>query len=111
MGIGLNRLNAEYPSVNVVAVIEPDSLANLVTNLDVAACAAAQSAYMTCVNYAITQLATVNVQMYVDAGHAGWLGWPANLQPAATLFAQVYKTAGSPPQLRGLATGKLDLPG
>lgn len=35
----------EYPSVRVVAVIEPDSLANLVTNLDVAACAAAESVY------------------------------------------------------------------
>lgn len=42
--------------------------------------------------------------MYLDAGHAGWLGWSANIGPAATLFAEVYKAAGSPSQVRGLAT-------
>lgn len=42
--------------------------------------------------------------MYLDAGHAGWLGWSANLQPAANLFAQVYKNASSPASVRGLAT-------
>jgi len=94
-----------YPSVRVVAVIEPDSLANLVTNLSVTKCANAESAYKTCVTYAITQLATLgNVYMYLDAGHAGWLGWPANLSPAATLFAQIYQAGGSSPYVRGLAT-------
>jgi cellulose 1,4-beta-cellobiosidase len=38
------------------------------------------------------------------AGHAGWLGWSANIGPAATLFATVYKNAGAPASLRGLAT-------
>lgn len=42
--------------------------------------------------------------MYMDAGHAGWLGWQGNLQPAADLFAKVYKAAGSPAAVRGLAT-------
>lgn len=37
-------------------------------------------------------------------GHAGWLGWPANLSPAAQLFAGVYNDAGQPASLRGLAT-------
>ena len=37
-------------------------------------------------------------------GHAGWLGWPANIAPAAQLFARVYKNAGSPAAVRGLAT-------
>ncbi|KAF7531011.1 hypothetical protein G7054_g9312 [Neopestalotiopsis clavispora] len=83
---------------------EPDSLANLVTNLSVSKCSNAQSAYMECINYALTNLNLPNVAMYLDAGHAGWLGWPANLSPAATLFAQVYSDAGSPAALRGLAT-------
>jgi len=47
---------------------EPDSLANLVTNLDVAECAAAESAYLECVNYALVQLNLPNVAMYIDAG-------------------------------------------
>ena len=42
--------------------------------------------------------------MYLDAGHAGWLGWPANLSPAAQLFGQLYTAAGSPQFVRGLAT-------
>ena len=37
-------------------------------------------------------------------GHAGWLGWPANIGPAAELYASVYKNASSPDALRGLAT-------
>jgi len=93
-----------YPSVRVVAVIEPDSLANLVTNLSVPKCAAAQTTYLACVTYAIQQLNTVGVYQYLDAGHAGWLGWPANLAPAAQLFASLYKSAGSPQFVRGLAT-------
>lgn len=47
---------------------EPDSLANLVTNLNVAKCANAESAYLECTNYALTQLNLPNVAMYLDAG-------------------------------------------
>ncbi|PPQ93241.1 hypothetical protein CVT25_015239 [Psilocybe cyanescens] len=94
----------QYPDVRVVAVIEPDSLANLVTNLNVAKCANAQTAYKAGVTYAMQQLNTVGVYMYLDAGHAGWLGWSANLAPAAQLFASLYTAAGSPKFVRGLAT-------
>lgn len=59
---------------------------------------------MQCVEYAISTLNLPNVSMYLDAGHAGWLGWSANIGPAATLFAQVFKAAGSPAAVRGLAT-------
>lgn len=74
------------------------------TNLNVPKCANAESAYLECINYAITQLNLPNVAMYLDAGHAGWLGWPANQDPAAQLFANVYKNASSPRAVRGLAT-------
>jgi len=94
----------QYPNVTVVAVIEPDSLANLVTNLSDPNCSAAEDAYKECIVYAIQQLTTVNVHQYLDAGHAGWLGWPANLQPAATLFSQILQSAGTPNTVRGLAT-------
>ncbi|TGJ87129.1 hypothetical protein E0Z10_g1591 [Xylaria hypoxylon] len=94
----------DYSDVRVILVVEPDSLANLVTNLNVAKCSNAKAAYLECTNYAIKALNLANVSMYLDAGHAGWLGWPANLAPAATLYAQVYKDAGAPASLRGLAT-------
>ncbi|KAJ5098974.1 hypothetical protein N7532_005975 [Penicillium argentinense] len=94
----------KYSDVQTILVIEPDSLANLVTNMAVSKCANAHDAYLECTNYAVTQLSLDNVAMYLDAGHAGWLGWPANLSPAAQLYAQVYNNASQPASLRGLAT-------
>ncbi|KAL9119230.1 MAG: hypothetical protein Q9187_004219, partial [Circinaria calcarea] len=67
-------------------------------------CANAEAAYKTGVTYAIKQLNLPNVSMYLDAGHAGWLGWSANIGPAANLFGDLYKSAGSPAAVRGLAT-------
>ncbi|KAL5535992.1 CEL3_1 [Sanghuangporus sanghuang] len=94
----------KFPNVRVVFVIEPDGLANLVTNLSVAECANAESTYKELVSYAIAQLQQDNVWLYLDAGHSGWLGWPANLQPAADLFASVLQGAGGSATVRGLAT-------
>lgn len=93
-----------HSGTNIILIIEPDSLANLVTNLDVTKCANAESAYLECVTYAIQELNLDNVSMYLDAGHAGWLGWSANITPAAQLFGTLYKNASSPAAVRGLAT-------
>ncbi|KAK3498962.1 putative cellulose 1, 4-beta-cellobiosidase II precursor [Neurospora hispaniola] len=100
----IRKLLIEYSDIRTILVIEPDSLANLVTNTNVAKCANAASAYKECTNYAITQLDLPHVAQYLDAGHGGWLGWPANIQPAATLFADIYKAAGKPKSVRGLVT-------
>ncbi|KAF8582951.1 glycoside hydrolase family 6 protein [Ramaria rubella] len=94
----------KYPTVRVVFVVEPDGLANLVTNLDISKCANAESTYIELVSYAISQLQQPNVFLYLDAGHSGWLGWPANISPAAALFGQVLSGAGSGAVVRGLAT-------
>lgn len=48
--------------------LEPDSLANLVTNMAVSKCANAHDAYLEGTNYAVTQLNLANVAMYLDAG-------------------------------------------
>ncbi|KAJ7161508.1 cellobiohydrolase II [Mycena crocata] len=102
---GLVAQIAKFPDVRVIAIIEPDSLANLVTNINLPKCAGAQTAYLAGVTYAIQQFEKLgNVFSYLDAGHAGWLGWPANLSPAAQLFTSLYKSAGSPSKVRGLAT-------
>ncbi|KAB8238812.1 1,4-beta-D-glucan cellobiohydrolase C [Aspergillus alliaceus] len=94
----------KYSDTQIILIIEPDSLANLVTNLNVQKCANAKDAYLECTSYALKQLNLPNVAMYLDAGHAGWLGWPANIGPAAELYASVFKNAGSPAAVRGLAT-------
>jgi len=96
----------QYPDVPVALIIEPDSLANMITNDDSSypKCENAASSYEECVEYAIAQLNLPNVAMYMDAGHAGWLGWPNNLAAAGTFFPGIWKSAGSPSQVRGLAT-------
>jgi cellulose 1,4-beta-cellobiosidase len=94
---------AAHPSQKVAVVLEPDSLPNLVTNLEVPTCAAAEQIYRRGVAYAITKLSMPNVYIYMDAAHAGWLGWPKNLPKAVTLFKEVITAAGGPDRIRGFA--------
>jgi cellulose 1,4-beta-cellobiosidase len=90
---------AKYSNLRIVAIIEPDSLPNLVTNLSIAKCAEANSsgAYVQGVQYALNKLhAIANVYNYLDIAHAGWLGWSSNFQPFVNLATSVAKgtTAG-----------------
>ncbi|KAK4100001.1 glycoside hydrolase family 6 protein [Parathielavia hyrcaniae] len=111
----LNRYRTEYidkivpilkahPNTAFALVIEPDSLPNLVTNIDLQTCQDSASGYRDGVAYALRQLNLPNVVMYMDAGHGGWLGWDANLKPGAEELASAYKAAGSPKQFRGIST-------
>ncbi len=87
---------AKYSKLRISAIIEPDSLPNLVTNLNLASCATVNSngAYVQGVQYALSKLHAIsNVYNYVDIGHYGWLGWPNNFQPAATLISNTIKGA------------------
>ncbi|KAK2801631.1 1,4-beta-D-glucan cellobiohydrolase cel6c [Emmonsiellopsis sp. PD_5] len=95
---------AANPNTAIALVIEPDSLPNLVTNIDLQTCQDSAEGYRAGVAYALEQLNFPNVVMYVDAGHGGWLGWDENLAPGAEELAAVYKAAGSPKQVRGIAT-------
>ncbi|WP_234986507.1 glycoside hydrolase family 6 protein [Demequina sp. NBRC 110055] len=80
----------KYRDLRIVALIEPDSLANIVTNGDIAACAEADPLYRDGVAYALDTFARLaHVYSYLDAAHAGWLGWDDNASAAAALFAEV----------------------
>ena len=82
----------EHTNLRVVAVIEPDSLPNLVTNSSVANCASANSSgvYTSGIEYALNKLHAIpNVYNYMDIAHSAWLGWPANMTPAVSLYKQV----------------------
>ena len=68
-----------------------------------AKCSEAADDYKQGIAYAIQKLQFSNVALYLDAAHAGWLGWPSNLQPAATLFAQVLGMANGG-TIRGFST-------
>jgi cellulose 1,4-beta-cellobiosidase len=92
-----------HPNQKIAVVLEPDSLPNLVTNLVLPTCAAAEQIYRRGIAYAITQLSLPNVYIYMDAAHAGWLGWPKNLPKGAQLFKEVLDMAGGADRIRGFA--------
>jgi cellulose 1,4-beta-cellobiosidase len=82
----------KYKDIRIVAVVEPDSLPNLVTNLSTPACGQANSTniYRDATRYALDKLHAVpNVYTYMDIGHSGWLGWDSNRGPAIDLFTSV----------------------
>ncbi|KEY66721.1 hypothetical protein S7711_06769 [Stachybotrys chartarum IBT 7711] len=93
-----------YPNTAFALLIEPDSLPNLVTNIDLTTCQQSAAGYREGVAYALRTLNLPNVVQYMDAGHGGWLGWNDNLRPGAQELARAYTSAGRPSQLRGVAT-------
>jgi len=83
---------AKYSTLRIVMVIEPDSLPNLVTNLNIPKVKEAKTsgAYEQGMQYAIGTLRTLtNTYAYIDVAHAGWLGWPANFKPFVELLKKV----------------------
>lgn len=84
----------KYQSIRIAAIIELDSLPNLVTNKDIPKCAeaAGKGGYREGITYALNQFAPIkNVYSYIDAAHSGWLGWDSNFGPAVTLISNVIK--------------------
>lgn len=95
---------ASMPNQRIVAILEPDSLPNLVTNLEVEKCAVSAQVYKHSVAYAIAKLSLPNVFVYLDAAHAGWLGWDNNRNGMAEVFKEVLQLAGGADRIRGFAT-------
>jgi cellulose 1,4-beta-cellobiosidase len=87
-----------------VAILEPDSLPNLATNLNVPKCAVSDQVYRRSIAYAMSKLTQPNVTIYLDAAHAGWLGWQGNTQKIAAIFKDVLAQAGGADKVRGFAT-------
>jgi len=95
----------KYPDQPIVAIVEPDSLGNMATNMDIQKCSIAENAYYTGIAYSIQQLATLpNVYSYLDAAHGGWLGWDDNRQKISQIFQKVLNQAGGSAKIRGFAT-------
>jgi len=94
-----------YKSQPVVLIVEPDSLANMVTNLDTTpACRDSETYYKDGHTYLIKNLGQLpHVAMYLDIGHAFWLGWDENRQKAGQVYSQVI-SSGSPGKVRGFAS-------
>jgi cellulose 1,4-beta-cellobiosidase len=94
---------SEYANLRIVAIIEIDSLPNLVTNVTSRPTGTAQcdtmlanGGYVNGVGYALATLGGIaNVYNYVDAGHHGWLGWDTNFQPSVNMMRTAAQAAGS----------------
>ena len=81
----------KYPSLRIVAMLEPDGYPNMITNVGKifpqCDAVAAAKVYEKALQYAIGKFASMdNVYTYMDIGHSGWLGWPDNLSGAVAGF-------------------------
>jgi Cellobiohydrolase A (1,4-beta-cellobiosidase A) len=94
----------DYSDLPIVAILEPDSLGNLVTNLNLPKCSDARSTYVDSTVYAIQKLQLPNVSIYLDAAHAGWLGWDHHRESLIKVYKKVLKQAGGYDMIRGFAT-------
>ena len=84
-------------NIRVVAIIEPDSLPNVVTNQSIAACSTATPLYEAGITYALNKLHAIsNVYNYMDIAHSAWLGWPNNMSATPAVYNKVVQatTAG-----------------
>lgn len=95
---------AAHPDQRVAVILEPDSLANLVTNLGIPKCHVSQHVYASSVAYAISKLSMPHVFIYLDSAHAGWLGWDGNRTKMAEVVRQVLTMAGGLDRISGFAT-------
>jgi cellulose 1,4-beta-cellobiosidase len=78
--------------IRVVAIIEPDSLPNVVTNQSVANCQTATPFYEQGITYALNKLHAIpNVYNYMDIAHSAWLGWPSNMSATPAVYNTVVK--------------------
>jgi cellulose 1,4-beta-cellobiosidase len=93
-----------FSDLPIVAILEPDSLGNLVTNLNMPKCSDARDVYVNQTAYAIRKLALPNVSIYLDAAHAGWLGWDHHRENLIKVYKKVLRAAGGLDMIRGFAT-------
>jgi cellulose 1,4-beta-cellobiosidase len=100
---GIASLAMEYEDVPKVFLLEPDSLPNVVTNMNRPRCTAAASEYTNGIALAIRHLGPLGA-IYIDAGWSGWIGsWSAARM--AQVMAQVLDLAGDAARhVRGFVT-------
>ena len=101
--LAIARILTANPATAFALIIEPGALADLITNVDFTPCRGPSSNYTEQVAYALASLNLPNVVIYLDAANGGWFGWRDNLRPAADWLARVFRVAGSPGQVRGIA--------
>ena len=89
------------PTVRTVIVLEPDALAQLISNQCGGSTAQTYTAGIT---YALKTLNAENVFIYVDGGNGDWLGSPDKIQTLTTMLLSIWNQAGNPKSLKGIST-------
>jgi len=85
----------KYSDLNIVAIIEVDSLPILVTNLDTPDCAEANGpgGYRDGIQHTLNELSDIpNVYAYLDVANSGWLGWTDNFSAGVALIGKVVES-------------------
>src|SRR5262249_22689281 len=95
---------AAHPGQRVIVILEPDSIPNLVTNQDVPKCAAVDPVERRVLAYAIANLSRAGASVYIDAGHAGWIGWENNRRKIVEIYRDILVRAGGADKIRGFFT-------
>lgn len=104
--------DAKYADLRIAAVVEIDSLPNLITNAGDRPTATENcnvmkenGNYQKGIAYALQELGALsNVYNYIDIGHHGWIGWDDNFTPTAQLLAEVADMSGSKNNVAGFIT-------
>jgi cellulose 1,4-beta-cellobiosidase len=92
-----------YANLRIIAVIEIDSLPNLVTNVagrptavDLCTTMLNNRGYVDGVGYALAKLGAIpNVYNYLDSAHHGWIGWDDNFGATAQMMFTAATASGS----------------
>lgn len=95
-----------YADLNIVNIVEIDSLPNLVTNVGDRETATPEcdvmlenGNYVNGVGYNIATLGqNENVYNYIDIGHHGWIGWENNFQATADVLYEAANAEGATPE-------------
>lgn len=83
---------ARYRNLRFAAIIEPDVLPTLVTDLNNARCVVASSTYILGIQYALNKLhALPNAYNYLDIAKPDWLGWNDHFHIAVSLITTLVK--------------------
>jgi len=83
--------------VRLALIIEPDSIPNLITNMQNTKCSQALEPYTQGISYALEKFSTIPnsaVSMYLDIAHSGWLGWDANINKIPNFYNNKEAPAG-----------------
>jgi len=77
----------KHPNITIAAIVEPHALPPLVLNRDLSSCQQDTVQILDGIAYAMRSLNLPNVNMYLDLGHGGALGWKKDTRKWPRLFS------------------------